>query len=98
MAYVGSRYDDKFEVQILDTNDNILHSEILETINTSKWYSVSGVDFDGGDNTVYHTNWQTTSIDISPYQNQTIIIKFLVYDVGDSSYDSAVVLDNFVCN
>lgn len=98
MAYVGSRYDDKFEVQILDTNDNILHSEILETINTSKWYSVSGVDFDGGDSTVYHTNWETTSIDISPYQNQTIIIKFLVYDVGDSAYDSAVVLDNIVCN
>lgn len=98
MEYVGSQFDDKFEIQILDTNDNILHSEILETINTSKWYSVSGINFDGGDSTVYHTNWQTASIDISPYQNQTIKIMFLVYDVGDSSYDSAVVLDNIVCN
>lgn len=98
MEYVGSRFDDKFEIQILDTNDNVLHSEILETINTSKWYSVSGINFDGGDSTVYHTNWQTASIDISPYQNQTIKIMFLVYDVGDSAYDSAVVLDNIVCN
>lgn len=98
MEYVGSRFDDKFEIQILDTNDNVLHSEMLETINTSKWYSVSGINFDGGDSTVYHTNWQTASIDISPYQNQTIKIMFLVYDVGDSAYDSAVVLENIVCN
>ena len=98
MEYVGSRFDDKFEIQILDTNDNVLHSEVLEAINTSKWYSVSGINFDGGDSTVYHTNWQTASIDISPYQNQTIKIMFLVYDVGDSAYDSAVVLDDIVCN
>ncbi len=98
MEYVGSGFDDKFEIQILDSYDNILYSKVLETINTSKWYAVSGVNFDGSDNTAYHTKWKTVSIDISPYQNDTIIIKFLVYDVGDSAYDSAVVLDNIICN
>lgn len=96
--FIDSKFDDKFEIQILDTDDNVLHSEILETINTSKWHSVSGINFDGGDSTVYHTNWQTASIDISPYKNQTIKIMFLVYDVGDSAYDTAVVLDNIACN
>lgn len=72
MEYVGGRYDDKFEIQFLDSHDNILYSEVLETVNTSKWFAVSGVNFDGGDNTVYHTKWKTVSIDISPYHNDTI--------------------------
>ncbi|WP_028519884.1 cellulose binding domain-containing protein [Ruminococcus flavefaciens] len=94
MEYVGSKFDDKFEIQILDKNDTVLYSKIMESVNTSKWYSVGGIDFDGGDSTVYHTNWKNATIDISAYKHQTITIKFLVYDVGDSIYDSAVVLDN----
>ncbi len=94
MEFVSSMYDDKFEVRILDKNDNILYNEVLESINEFYWYSVSGIDFDGGDHTVFHTDWKTKTIDISGFQNQMIQIQFLVYDVGDSAYDSAVVLDN----
>lgn len=94
MEYVGSIYDDKFEVQILDSKDNILYSEIIESVNNSTWYSAADIDFDGGDNTAYHTKWKTKSIDISDYQNQLIKIKFLVYDVGDSIYDTAALIDN----
>ncbi len=94
MEYVGSRYDDKFEVQILDKDNNLLYSNVLESVNSSKWYSVGGIDFEEGDSTVFHTDWKNISIDISSFKNKTLIIKFLVYDVGDSAYDSAVVLDN----
>lgn len=94
MEYVGSKYDDKFEIQILDSKDNILYSEIIESVNSTNWYLISGINFDGGDNTVYHTHWKTKSIDISDYQNQIIKIKFLVYDVGDSAYDTAALIDN----
>lgn len=94
MEYIGSKYDDKFEIQILDTNDNILHSEVLESVNKSTWYSVENINFEGGDDTVYHTGWKKGKIDISAYQNKTIKIRFLVYDIGDSVYDSAVVIDN----
>ena len=96
MEYVGSRYDDKFEVQILGSANNILYSEILESVNKSTWHSITGIDFDGGDSTVFHTKWKTVTIDISPYQNQIIKIRFLVFDVGDSAYDSAAVIDNIV--
>ena len=96
--WVGSIYNDKFEIQILDENDNILSSEIIEAVNTSTWYSVSGINFDGGDDTVYHTGWATKTIDISNYQNKIIQVRFLVYDVGDSIYDTATVLDNIRLN
>lgn len=94
MEFVGSRYDDKFEVQILDINNNILYNDILESVNNSNWNQITGIDFDGGDSTVYHTTWKTATIDISSYQNQNIKVRFLVYDIGDSAYDTAVVLDN----
>lgn len=92
--WVGSIYNDKFEIQILDANDNILSSEIIEAVNTSTWYPVNDINFDGGDDTAYHTGWATKTIDISDFQNQIIQIRFLVYDVGDSIYDTAAVLDN----
>lgn len=94
MEYVGSRFDDKFELQILDINNNILYSEIIESVNKSDWYTISDIDFDGGDSTMYHTEWKTKSIDVSEFQNQIIKIKFLVYDVGDSQYDTAVLIDD----
>jgi len=31
--------------------------------------------------------------DISKYAGQVVTIRFMVYDVGDSIYDSAVLLD-----
>lgn len=94
MEYVGSQYDDKFEIQILDANNNILYNDILETINKSDWTKISDINFDGGDSTVYHTTWKTESIDISSYQDQIIKIRFLTYDIGDSAYDTAVVIDD----
>lgn len=94
MEYIGSRYDDKFEVRILDSSNNVLYNEILAAVNTSTWSSVSGINFDGGDSTVFQTGWETKSINISAYQSQNIKIQFLVYDVGDSAYDSAALIDN----
>ncbi len=98
MEYVGSSFDDKFVVRINDSKGNILVSETLETVNTSSWYPVKNIDFEGGDSTVFHTLWKVAKIDVSKYQNQDIQIEFLVYDVGDSAYDSAVVIDNVSCS
>lgn len=79
---------------MFDINDNILYSNVLESVNKSTWIRNTSIDFYGGDSTAYHTGWKSFSIDVSAYQNQTIKIKFMVYDVGDSAYDSAGVLDN----
>lgn len=60
MEYLGSKYDDKFEIQILDENNQILYNNILESVNKSDWFKITDINF----------------------------------DVGDSNYDSAVVIDN----
>jgi hypothetical protein len=94
MEYVSSEYDDKFMVQILDKDGNVLQQIAYESINTSTWIAMSGVDFEGGDGTVYQTDWHNVTIDISAYSNQFITLRFIVYDVGDSAYDTAAVIDN----
>ena len=97
MEYIGSFYDDKFIVEIIDPqNSKILLAE--ESVNKSEWIDVSGVDFDGGDLTAYHTGWKTVTYDLSEYAGQTVTLKFTVYDVGDSKYDTAALIDNIIFN
>jgi len=91
--YIGSSYDDTFEVHIIDknNNDNIVTTE---SVNTSTWYAIDGINFAGGDDTAYHTKWKEVEIDISAHQGQAITIKFVIYDNGDSAYDTAALLDD----
>jgi len=92
MEWVGSQYDDKFQASIIDEEGN---EEVIvtETVNTSQWYEISGIDFYGGDDTTYHTGWKSVNFDISKYRGKTITIKFHVWDKGDSIYDTAALID-----
>jgi hypothetical protein len=51
----------------------------------------------GNDCTVWSTGWQLQSIDISGIaaanQNKPVTIRFSAGDVGDSIFDSAILLD-----
>lgn len=102
MEYVGSQFDDNFEVSIIDS----VGSEVqvaYETVNSSTWIEIAGAQsdggmFDGGDSTTYHTGWKNFSYDISAYAGQTITLKFRVSDVGDSKYDTAALIDNIQLN
>lgn len=96
MEYVGSYYDDKFMVKIYDAHKNEIKEIASESINSSTWYSVSGVDFDGGDSTAYQTGWKKVEVDISKCGGAYITLYFGVIDVGDSSYDSAALIDNII--
>lgn len=96
MEYVDSKFDDTFEVEIIDKNGNVVKVITKETVNSSTWYSVSGIDFDGGDKTVYQTGWNKISVDLSEYVGENVTIRFKVYDKGDSIYDTAVLIDNVV--
>jgi hypothetical protein len=40
------------------------------------------------------TGWLTTSAPVQP--GEVMTIEFMIWDTGDASYDSSVVLDNFV--
>ena len=92
--YVGSSYDDKFYAKLLDKNGNVIKVLASETINTSTWYSIANIDFEGGDDTVYHTKWKTVSFNLSEYRGETVTLQFMVFDVGDSIYDTVGVVDN----
>lgn len=94
MEYIGSKFDDTFEVQILSGTG--AETLLVESVNSATWTKIDGIDFDGGDETTYHTIWKSVDLDVSKYAGQQINIRFLVYDKGDSIYDSAVLLDDVV--
>ncbi|VAX26926.1 Chitinase [hydrothermal vent metagenome] len=50
------------------------------------------VSFDVGD--VYMTNWVTATYDISGYQDKVVTLVLEAGDVGDSIYDTAILLDD----
>ncbi len=93
MEYVGSQYDDKFTALLSAPGQEDL-TMAYETVNNSTWYAIEGIDFDGGDSTAYETGWIEAEYDVSSYVGQTITVKFVVYDVGDSLYDTAALIDN----
>ena len=88
-----SKFDDKFLVK-LTTYDNTTYNLVEESVNGSQWKEVSGIDFDGGDHTTYHTGWKTFSYDVTNLKNRLVTLQFIVYDVGDSMYDTATLIDN----
>ena len=42
----------------------------------------------------YTTKWKTPAIDVSAYAGQVVTLVFAVSDVGDSAFDTAVLIDN----
>ena len=95
MEYVNSSYDDNLYISIIDETGN---EEIFvtETVNSSTWEYLGEDYFTGGDKTTYHTGWKKKTIDLSKYRGKFITLKVRVFDVGDSAYDSAVLIDNIV--
>ena len=95
MEYVNSQYDDKVVIELLDVDGNCIYELAYETINTSTWYSIENIDFDEGDSTTYHTQWIETSFDmLGDYAGQQVTIRIRTWDVGDSIYDTAVLVDS----
>ena len=95
MEYVGTKYNDSFGIQ-LHRGNSVVVEKIYESINTSNWIEVSGINFAGGDDTVFQTGWKSVTVDVSAYRGKIVTLSFIVYDVGDSIYDSACVIDNVV--
>ena len=95
MEYVGTQFDDIFSVDILNPDGLVLDNLAYESVNTSEWFAVDGIDFPNGDHTTYHTRWKTvTSEGISKYRGQLIVLRFTVQDSGDSIYDTAALVDS----
>ena len=95
MEYVGSVFNDNFVAYVIVNNNGVLEQiEVTRnSINTAEWIKLNGVDFTDGDSTCYKTGWINVQIDVSGYDNITGVA-FAVSDVGDSIFDTAVLIDN----
>lgn len=108
LEFIGSQFQDFFQVKIVTqsgaevvvfrrTIDQIAAQFGATTMNQGTLIRMSpGIVFDQGD--VYMTDWQTLSFDVTPYRNQVITIKLEAGDVGDSIYDTAILLDEVAIN
>lgn len=94
--YVGSKFDDKFYAEILNSKGEVIKTLASETVNNSAWFPVSDINFEGGDDTVYQTGWKKIECDLSEFKGQIVTLRFVVFDVGDSLYDTAAVVDNVI--
>lgn len=96
MEYVGSQYQDYFKVLLVDQNgiEHILFSKSIDDI--AAGYELTHVSpeivFDRGD--VYGTGWLSLDLDLSAYAGQHVTLIFAASDIGDSIYDTAILLDD----
>lgn len=106
LEFIHSQYQDYFkiilkkqdgsDVTLLSKNiDGIASQFGADTNHVGQLISVSPeIVFDEGG--VYMTGWQETSFDITPYRGQVITVVFIAGDVGDSIYDTAILLDDII--
>ncbi len=92
--FVGSEYDDTCIITTTDEDRTTSYEEKKYTVNTVKWEYLDDNVFNGGDETTYHTDWEKVTIDLSKFSSNKFTIKFYIYDIGDSSYDSALLIDD----
>ncbi|KWX69491.1 hypothetical protein AMQ84_31425 [Paenibacillus riograndensis] len=72
-----------------------------ESINESTAYWIDenkvAIDFYGGDQTAYMTNWKHVQFDVSQFAGKaSIVLRFHVWDQGDSVFDTAILIDNVI--
>jgi len=97
--WVGSMYNDAFETWISGSawsgNAAIDETGSIISINSALFDVTSPSDLNGTGfaNVGGGTGWQMTTVPVDP--GDTLTIEFVVYDVSDGNYDSAVLLDNF---
>lgn len=103
LEFINSQFQDFFQISVVksDGTRQILFKKTIDdiaaqfgatTMSPGQLVSVSPqIAFDQGG--VYMTNWQSLSLNISAFRGQTITIEIEAGDVGDSIYDTAILLD-----
>lgn len=90
--YVGSSFNDVMNVT-LHTPDG--SREIaFEEVNTANFVPVSGIPCGSGDCTWGQTGWLRASVDVTQWAGTNDTLTLTVHDVGDTIYDTVVLLDN----
>jgi hypothetical protein len=96
LEYVGSQFQDYFKIIIRDSDgqETVIFEKTIDIIYSEyDLYLVSPqIVFDQGD--VYMTDWQTFTYDLNQFENESITLILSAGDVGDSIYDTAILLDD----
>jgi subtilisin family serine protease len=89
--FVGSQFNDQFQARII-AGDQVIPLA-SESVNSSTFTPITGIDFPGGDSTLGQTGWKPASADVS-IEPGTRYIVLEVTDLGDAIYDSVALIDN----
>jgi len=95
LEWVGSIYQDSFTVSMTDTSNPASTTILLHNTIDSLASSVSpvSISFDRGG--VYATGWRSQSAAIpQALRGKRVTLRFFATDVGDSIYDTAVLIDD----
>lgn len=92
LEFVGSPYRDTFEASLDVAGAKTTLTSI--TTDGGSWAPVMGLDLEGGDHTVFATEWTTVSAPLpEAARNQGATLIFEVKDGGDRVYDTVVLID-----
>ncbi|MCJ7577483.1 MAG: choice-of-anchor L domain-containing protein [candidate division Zixibacteria bacterium] len=101
--YCGTAYQDYFEITIdSGGGETVLFYKNIDDL-CGEVTQATGIHFDQEppdpedpnekEDGVWRTGWTTESIDISSYAGKSVILIFKCGDIGDSIFDTAVLLD-----
>lgn len=94
MEYCNSKFDDSFSVSIceVDGNNCASFSTRINILCNAGGLKKSDISFDQGG--VYNTGWRSGSLDISSLAGKRVNLTIYSSDVGDSIYDTAILVDD----
>jgi subtilisin family serine protease len=92
--YVGSTYNDDLTITLITPGGTTIPLA-FESVNTTGWTPISGIDFPGGDATVGQSGWKqaNVTVPIADLQGATTF-RLVISDQGDAVYDSVVLIDD----
>lgn len=97
VEWCGSGYQDYFQVSIIDAVENETELYYVEIDNMCDDVFPANIQFDQGptetDNGVYLTGWRQIQMNVGNWAGQTVTLRFAAGDIGDSIYDSAILID-----
>ncbi len=89
--WVGTQYDDSLKI-ILVTPAGHEVTLAEESVNSSSFTAIGGIDFPGGNTTVGWTGWRSVSKTV-PVMEGSGSYKIFLEDTGDAVYDTETLID-----
>lgn len=99
LEWCGSQYQDYFQVSLTPRGgaETVLFEVQIDDLCDS--VDPANIKFDQGPHGddpvgVYRTGWVEVEVDASAWAGQTVELRFAAGDIGDSIYDSAILIDD----